>query len=518
MLTWRSCYVILIRDHSPRQGGCHPILLLLLLYRSNEKTCRLLTMAEKTFLTTGLALLASAGAGFALKSLMASDEKQGKKGVSTKTPVSVCVTGAAGQIGYSLVFMIAQGQLLDDTPIELRLLDLPVMAGALEGLKMELLDGAFPLLTDIICCTDYKTAFQNLDVAMLVGARPRGPGMERKDLLKANASIFSGQGKALNDYAKKTVKVLVVGNPANTNALIAKTYAPDIPAQNFTAMTRLDQNRAQSQIAAKLGVRVGQVKGIVVWGNHSSTQFPDVNHAHVVDYPSPGKVTSVRDAIGDDNWLDTTFLKTVCQRGAAVIEARGGKSSAASAATAAVNHVHDWLCGSGGEVVSMGVPSDGSYGIPPGLIFSFPVKTTPGGNYTIVTGLPQNDFANSKLNTTLEELQGEKKDALGSPTELLEGADVSPAIPCFRGKKASGPRVDLPRNRHPTMASKQQCLCKKSFTNRAVRHMQSPLFCHPNILLLLLLLLRVLASKSSYRWDDGMGEHVERWERKKEQG
>eukprot|EP00808_Paulinella_micropora_P013379 g43748.t1 len=330
---------------------------------------------------------------------------------STKKPMSVCVTGAAGNIGYSIVFMIAQGKMLEDTPIELRLLDIPPMMAALEGLKMEILDGAFPLITKIVCTADYKTAFTDLDIALLVGARPRGPGMQRSDLLKANASIFSGQGKALNAYAKKTVRVLVVGNPANTNALIAQQNAPDLPKTAFTAMTRLDQNRASSLLAEKIGVAVGQVSNVVIWGNHSSTQYPDVTYAKVADFPQKGHSSSLQAAVCDDNWLQGPFVKIVAERGAAVIKARG-KSSAASAAAAAVDHMHDWVLGSKGQYVSMGVPSDGSYGVAPGLIFSYPVICS-GGSYSIVQGLKLNAFSTKMINITMEELLDEKKAALG---------------------------------------------------------------------------------------------------------
>eukprot|EP00457_Paulinella_chromatophora_P009725 gb/GEZN01009796.1/.p1 GENE.gb/GEZN01009796.1/~~gb/GEZN01009796.1/.p1 ORF type:complete len:389 (+),score=51.31 gb/GEZN01009796.1/:24-1169(+) len=326
-----------------------------------------------------------------------------------KAPMSVCVTGAAGNIGYALVFMIAQGKLLgDDQPIELRLLDIPPMAKALDGLKMELLDGAFPCLHKIVPTTDYKTAFLDLDIAMLVGARPRGPGMQRADLLKANGSIFSGQGKALNDYAKRSVKVLVVGNPANTNCLIAMANAPSLPPTAFSAMTRLDENRAKSQLADRLGVPVHRVRNVVIWGNHSNTQFPDVAHGLVLDHPQPGQTSSVRAAICDDAFLDGPFLKTVATRGGAIIEARG-KSSAASAASSAMDHIRNWVLGSNGDYVSMAVPSDGSYGIPKGLIFSFPVICS-GGSYTIVQGLKHTPWAQEKLNITRDELLSEKAD------------------------------------------------------------------------------------------------------------
>lgn len=329
----------------------------------------------------------------------------------TKKPMSVLVTGAAGNIGYAILFMIAQGKMLGDIPIELRLLDIPPMAKALEGVKMELMDGAFPLVKKIVATTDYKTAFHDLDIALLIGAKPRGPGMVRADLLKANAGIFAGQGKALDQYAKKSVKVLVVGNPANTNALIAMRNAPSIPATSFSAMTRLDENRAKGQIAQKIGVDVSQVNNVIIWGNHSKTQFPDVAHGTISDFPSPGHTTSIRAAVCDDRYLGGEFLTTVQQRGAAIIKARQ-KSSAASAASAAVDHMRSWVLGSNGKYVSMGVPSDGSYGIPTGIIFSFPVVCSDGG-YKIVQGLKHSDWAHGKLKVTTDELLSERSMALG---------------------------------------------------------------------------------------------------------
>jgi malate dehydrogenase len=328
-----------------------------------------------------------------------------------KKPVVVLVTGAAGNIGYSIVYMIAEGQMLGhDQPIELRLLDIPPMAKVLKGLVMELEDCAYPLLSKIVDTTDYKTAFENVDIALLVGARPRGPGMERKDLLKANATIFIGQGKALNDYASKNVKVLVVGNPANTNALIAQVNAPNLPKENFHAMTFLDQNRAKSMIAAKVGVRVDQVKNLIIWGNHSATQYPDVNHGVIADYPLPGINTPIRAAVNDDDYLRGAFIKDVQQRGAAIIAARE-KSSAASAASSAVDHVRNWVLGTGGQYASMAVASDGSYGIAPGLIFSFPVICQ-GGKHQIVQGLKVDAFSRDKLKLTTDELLLEKSQAL----------------------------------------------------------------------------------------------------------
>jgi len=335
-------------------------------------------------------------------------------GHCSKKPVSVVVTGAAGNIGYAVVFMIAQGYMLGpNQSIELRLLDIPAMAKNLKGLVMELEDGAYPLLTKIVDTTDYKAAFENVDVALLIGARPRGPGMERKDLLTANAAIFSGQGKALNQYASKNVKVLVVGNPANTNALIAKENAPSIPAENFHAMTMLDLNRAKSMIAAKANCTVDQVQNVIIWGNHSATQYPDINHGVLTCVPVGGVKSSIRSAINDDGYLRDTFIKAVQQRGAAIIAARE-KSSAASAASAALDHIRQWLSpeGSKGQYTSMGVVSDGSYGIPKGLIFSFPVISG-NGSYKIVQGLKIDAFSQEKIKLTTDELLQEKAQALG---------------------------------------------------------------------------------------------------------
>jgi malate dehydrogenase len=330
-----------------------------------------------------------------------------------KKPVRVLVTGAAGNIAYSIVYMIAQGQMLGcNQPIEMVLLDIPDMVKSMQGLVMELQDCAYPLLTKITATADYAVAFKDVEVAMLIGARPRGPGMQRKDLLQANATIFSGQGKALNQYANRNVKVLVVGNPANTNALIAMANAPNIPKSAFTAMTRLDQNRAVAALADRLRVTVPQVHNVVIWGNHSSTQYPDVNQAVVTDYPKAGFATPLRSAVNDNEFLNGAFIKLVQERGAAIIAART-KSSAASAAQAAVDHVRDWVLGTAkGEVVSMAVPSDGSYGVPEGLIYSFPV-TCANGAYTIVKGLQLDEFSKKKLDLTTAELQEEKKQALG---------------------------------------------------------------------------------------------------------
>jgi len=305
--------------------------------------------------------------------------------------------------------MIGKGDLLgDNQPIDLVLLDIPGMEKGVEGLIMELNDCAFPIFTRIVGTTDYKTAFTDVEVALLIGARPRGPGMQRKDLLQANAQIFSGQGKALNSYASRNVKVLVVGNPANTNALICMLNAPDIPKTNFTAMTRLDQNRAVSLISARTNVATKNIKNIIIWGNHSSTQYPDVNNGVIVDYPQPGTLTPIRSVVNDNDYLNTNFIKTVQERGAAIINVRG-KSSAASAAAAAVDHIRDWVLGTPkGEYVSMAVYSDGkSYGVPEGLIFSFPCICRD-GKYEIVKGLQLDSFSKGKLKATQDELIEER--------------------------------------------------------------------------------------------------------------
>ncbi len=317
-----------------------------------------------------------------------------------KAPKIVAVTGAAGQIGYSLLFRIASGEMLGkDQPVILQLLDLPQAQTALSGVMMELDDCAFPLLAGMVGTDDPEVAFKDADVALLVGARPRGKGMERKDLLEANAAIFTTQGKALNKVAKRDVKVLVVGNPANTNAYIAMKSAPDLNPRNFTAMLRLDHNRALAQLAAKTGKPVGSIKKMVVWGNHSTTQYPDYRFATV-----DGQ--QVKALVNDDTWNRETFIPTVAKRGAAIIEARG-LSSAASAANAAIDHIRDWVLGTNGEWVTMGVPSDGSYGIPEGVMFGFPV-TCQNGDYQIVKGLEIDAFSQEKLNATLAELNEER--------------------------------------------------------------------------------------------------------------
>ncbi|WP_371654290.1 MULTISPECIES: malate dehydrogenase [unclassified Streptomyces] len=322
----------------------------------------------------------------------------------TRTPVNVTVTGAAGQIGYALLFRIASGHLLGaDVPVNLRLLEIPQGLKAAEGTAMELDDCAFPLLRGIEITDDPNVAFDGANVALLVGARPRTKGMERGDLLSANGGIFKPQGKAINDNAADDIKVLVVGNPANTNALIAQAAAPDVPAERFTAMTRLDHNRAISQLAKKTGAAVSDIKRLTIWGNHSATQYPDVFHAEVA-----GK--NAAELIGDEKWLADTFIPTVAKRGAAIIEARGA-SSAASAANAAIDHVYTWVNGTAeGDWTSMGIPSDGSYGVPEGLISSFPV-TVKDGKYEIVQGLEINDFSRARIDASVQELK-EERDAV----------------------------------------------------------------------------------------------------------
>ncbi|XP_076297653.1 malate dehydrogenase 1 [Lasioglossum baleicum] len=321
-------------------------------------------------------------------------------------PINVVVTGAAGQIAYSLLYQLAAGSVFGpNQPVILRLLDIPVAMSVLDGVVMELQDLALPLLRGIVPTADPAVAFKDVAAAFLVGAMPRKEGMERKDLLAANVKIFKVQGEALDKYARKDVKVLVVGNPANTNALICSHYAPSIPKENFTAMTRLDQNRAQAALAARLGVQVDEVKNVIIWGNHSSTQYPDASHATVASTKTP-----VTNAVNDEKWLNTTFVETIQKRGAAVIAARK-MSSAMSAAKAAGDHMRDWWMGTNpGEWVSMGVLSDGSYGIPKDVVFSFPV-TIQNKQYKIVDGLKINDFARSKLTVTAKELEEERAEA-----------------------------------------------------------------------------------------------------------
>ena len=317
-------------------------------------------------------------------------------------PVKIAVTGAAGQIGYSLLFRIASGSMLGpDTPVELRLLEITPALKALEGVVMELDDCAFPLLARVEIGDDPNRMFDGVSLACLVGARPRSKGMERGDLLEANGAIFQPQGRALNDRAADDVKVLVTGNPANTNALIAMSNAPDIPAERFNALTRLDHNRAKAQLADKAGVSVNEVRKMTIWGNHSATQYPDLFNAEV-----GGR--NAAELVGDQDWLENTFLPTVQKRGAAIIEARGS-SSAASAANATIEHMRDWVLGTAeGDWVSMAVPSDGSYGVTEGLISSFPC-TTADGSYTIVQGCTINDFSRAKIDASVAELAEERE-------------------------------------------------------------------------------------------------------------
>lgn len=317
-----------------------------------------------------------------------------------KTPVRVTITGAAGQIGYQLAFRIASGQMLgNDQPIILQLLEIPPALPALHGVVMELDDCAFPTLAGIVATDDPNVAFKDSDYALLVGARPRGPGMERKDLLEANAAIFSVQGKAMNEHANGDIRVLVVGNPANTNALIASSNAPDIDSRHFTAMTRLDHNRAKAQLASKTGGHVNDIRCMTIWGNHSATQYPDVNHASVGDSAATDLV--------DQSWLADDFIPVVQQRGAAIIAARGA-SSAASAASAAIDHMRDWALGTpDGDWVSMAIPADGSYGIEQGIIYSFPVRCGD-GQYEIVQGLSIDEFSRERMKDTEAELREER--------------------------------------------------------------------------------------------------------------
>ena len=325
-----------------------------------------------------------------------------------KQPLNVAITGAAGQIGYALAFRVASGAMLGaDQPVNLHLLEITPALPTLQGVLMELNDCAFPTLNKVVATDDARVAFKDCHAALLVGARPRGPGMERKDLLLANAQIFSAQGKALNDVAARDVRVLVVGNPANTNALIAMKNAPSLKPQSFTAITRLDHNRALSQLAEKTGSHVNDIQKMIIWGNHSATQYPDINHCLVKGQPARSLV--------DGEWIEKTFIPTVQQRGAAIIKARGA-SSAASAGSAAIDHIRDWFRGSShGDWVSMGIPSDGSYGIPEGVIYSYPVICR-GGHYEIVQGLAIDEFSRKRMDATHAELLEERdgvKDLLG---------------------------------------------------------------------------------------------------------
>ena len=320
-----------------------------------------------------------------------------------KSPVRVAVTGAAGQIGYSLLFRIASGEMLgNDQPVILQLLEITPALNALKGVVMELDDCAFPLLAGVVQSDDPNIAFKDADIALLVGARPRSKGMERKDLLEANGAIFTVQGKALNAGASRSVKVLVVGNPANTNAYIAMKSAPDLPSGNFTAMLRLDHNRALSQLAAKTGKPVDSIEKMVVWGNHSPTMYPDYRFASIAGKPAPG-------VVNDESWYRDTFIPTIGKRGAAIIEARG-LSSAASAANAAIDHMRDWVLGTDGKWTTMGVPSDGAYDIPEGIIYGVPV-TCSNGKYTVIKDLEIDSFSRERMNATLKELE-EERDAI----------------------------------------------------------------------------------------------------------
>ena len=323
----------------------------------------------------------------------------------SSTPLKVAVTGAAGQIGYSLLFRLASGSLLGDRPIELRLLEITPALKALEGVVMELDDCAFPTLAGVEIGDDAEQIFDGVNLALLVGARPRGPGMERSDLLSANGAIFTAQGKALNKVAADDIRIGVTGNPANTNALIAMTNAPDIPQVRFSALTRLDHNRALAQLAKKAGVHVTDLKKMTIWGNHSATQYPDIFHAEVA-----GK--NAAEVVDDQSWIENDFIPTVAKRGAAIIEARGS-SSAASAASATIDAARDWLKGSPeGDWVSMAVASDGSYGVPEGLVYSYPV-TTKGGDWEIVQGLEIDDFSRGKMDATAAELADEREAVKG---------------------------------------------------------------------------------------------------------
>jgi malate dehydrogenase len=320
----------------------------------------------------------------------------------SQSPVRVAVTGAAGQIGYAILFRIASGQLLGpDTPVQLALLEIPAAVKAAEGTAMELDDSAFPLLAGVDIYDSPAAAFDGVNIALLIGARPRSKGMERSDLLEANGGIFKPQGEALNAHAASDIKVLVVGNPANTNCLITKSNAPDIPAERFTAMMRLDHNRAIAQLAAKAGAAVKDITSMTIWGNHSATQYPDIFHAKV-------NGQNAAELIGDQEWLENDFIPTVQKRGAAIIDARGA-SSAASAANAAIDHVHDWVLGTpDGDWVSMAVPSQGAYDVPEGIISGFPV-TTSGGTYAVVEGLEIDEFSRARIDATANELVEERE-------------------------------------------------------------------------------------------------------------
>lgn len=331
-------------------------------------------------------------------------------------PLKVVITGAAGNIGGYAIFSICKGSLLGpDQLIDLALLEIPQAQKALQGVMMEVNDGCFPVVNSILATSDYKEAFTDADLVFLIGAKPRSPGMTRADLLSSNSAIFKGQGAALNKYASRNVKVVVVGNPANTNCLIAMANAPDLDASCFSALTRLDQSRATGMLATKVGVPVRQVHNAIIWGNHSATQFPDVSQAYISDHPQPGLTSTVTSVVNDDEWLNgnSGFIPMVQKRGAAVLKARG-KSSAASAANAAVDHMRSWCLGTKpGEIVSMATLSDGSYGVPKGIIFSYPTTIT-NGVASIVTGFTLNQAAKDRLKATADELLSERSAALGS--------------------------------------------------------------------------------------------------------
>ncbi|GAB5365062.1 hypothetical protein AAMO2058_001024200 [Amorphochlora amoebiformis] len=338
-----------------------------------------------------------------------SGESHNVKGFVQKPPIRVCLTGAAGNIGYSLGLLIGNGRLLGpDQPIDLRLLEIPQMESKLKGVAMEIRDGAFPLISKLTCTSDPKVAFCDCELALLVGAFPRKKGMLRSELMQRNAAIFKKQGIALNKYADRNVKVVVVGNPANANAMVARAFGKDLNPDNFTALTRLDQNRAVSLLSSRLLCNVSAVRNVIVWGNHSKTMYPDVSRGYVLG--PLGNKNSIREAVSDRKWLSSEFLHTVRSRGAAIIKARGS-SSAASAANAVCDHVRDWFTGSN-EPVSMGVPSDGSYGIPKGLIYSFPCKVSGGFKYEIIKGLQLDQDAEKALQHSANELLEQRKSAL----------------------------------------------------------------------------------------------------------
>ncbi|KNE63604.1 malate dehydrogenase [Allomyces macrogynus ATCC 38327] len=377
------------------------------------------------------------GSSFALRDTQ-HHEQPATTSSASPAPVRVCVTGAAGQIAYTLLFSIASGHVFGpNQPVALQLLDIPQGAEAMNGVAMELQDCALPLLAEVIQTTNPLVAFKDVDYAILLGAMPRREGMQRKDLLRANVGIFKEQGEALDRVAKKSVKVVVVGNPANTNALICAHYAPSIPSRQFTALTRLDENRAKAQLASRAGVAVENVKNVCIWGNHSNTQFPDVAHGYIV---ASDREVPVADYVGDKAYLEGEFIKTVAMRGAAIIAARK-LSSAMSAAKAVADHVRDWHQGTpDGEFVSMAVISDGNmYGVPPGLVYSFPVVIDKKGKYRIVPGLDVSPFARAKLDATTAELQEEKREALDHIAHQVAAVPAVTAKPATQGTQAAAP-------------------------------------------------------------------------------